>query len=356
MSYTLFKPLLYSLDAETAHDLVGGTLGLVERSRLLRAALRSRFTISEPRLARDLLGCRFAGPLGLAAGFDKDGRHTAAMAALGFDFLEVGTVTPRAQPGNAKPRLFRHPEHGSLQNALGFNNGGMAELAKRLASRADRGVPVGVNVGKNKATPIDRAEEDYAALFDTFATLCDFFVVNLSSPNTPGLRSLQEVDVIARLLSLAAERTDRPVLVKLAPDMEPKTAIELSVGAVEAGARGVVLTNTTTDYALIPEAEPFGGLSGRVLKERSFELLCAVAGELYGDAVLVSVGGIDSGDEVYRRLKAGASLTELYTALVYEGPGLPARIHRRLLELMDRDGVETIDEIVGAEAGGDRRT
>jgi len=305
-------------------------------------------TTAEP-LRQTLFGREFPNPVGLAAGFDKNAVAVPAMATLGFGFIEVGTVTPRPQPGNPRPRLFRHSGEESLQNALGFNNGGMEALGQGLADLYPFSLPLGINVGKNKATSPKAALADYEVLIRGLHPLCDYVVVNLSSPNTPGLRDLQNEEFLRAVLAVAAEVTAKPVLVKIAPDLEPADAVTLSRVAVDAGAAGIVATNTSVDYSLVRQPKDFGGISGRAIREKSFRIFAAVARELFGRAVLVSVGGIDSGAEAYRRIRAGASLVQLYTALVYHGPSLPRRINEELLELMARDGVKRIDEAVGAD-------
>jgi dihydroorotate dehydrogenase len=316
---------------------------------LLCRSVGHRLTVADRRLRQEIWGLEFGNPVGLAAGFDKNGSISTAVAALGFGFVEVGTVTPRPQPGNPRPRIFRFPDQETLQNALGFNNRGMVAMKTELARQRPAGVPLGINIGKNKATPVERAEGDYLELFAELSDCCDYFVVNVSSPNTPGLRALQEVDSVQTLVRKGRELTPRPILVKLAPDLEDRKAIDLSRAAVNAGAAGIVLTNTTTDYGLIPGADRVGGLSGRVLKKRSFELLERVAAELFGQCLLVSVGGVDSAEEAYRRLRAGASLLQIYTALVFQGPALVRDINRNLCTLMARDGVESLDEVIGAD-------
>ncbi|MFL6258887.1 MAG: quinone-dependent dihydroorotate dehydrogenase [Thermoanaerobaculia bacterium] len=350
--YPALRPLLFRLDPETSHEIGISALRLAQAVPGLTATLSRR---SRPRgvdaapLRQTLFGREFLNPVGLAAGFDKNAEAVRAIPALGFGFAEVGTVTPLAQSGNPKPRLFRHSEARSLQNALGFNNAGMAALRRRLERAWPAPFPLGVNVGKNKATPPDKALDDYETLIRGLHDLCDYLVVNLSSPNTPGLRDLQNEDFLRALLGLAKGITAKPILVKIAPDLDPAQAVALSETAVEAGAAGVIATNTTIDYALLPGAKDFGGLSGKVLREKSFRILEAVARALFGRAVLISVGGIDSGAEAYRRLRAGASLVQVYTALVYEGPGLPRRINEELLALMGRDGVKEMAEVIGAD-------
>lgn len=354
--WPLVRPLLFRLDPETAHGVAMSALRAVQAVPPLAAGLRRRFLVDAPALSQTLFGCELPNPVGLAAGFDKDAVAVRGLAALGFGCVEIGTVTPKPQAGNPRPRLFRHSEAESLQNAMGFNNAGLEAARTRLARFSETfsqtktaRVLIGVNVGKNKATPPEAAVGDYEVLIRAFADLCDYLVVNISSPNTPGLRDLQNETFLRSVLGTATGITGRPVLVKIAPDLEPAEAVRLAEVAVDAGAAGVVATNTTNDYALLPGAKDFGGLSGRVLKEKSFRIFEAVARRLFGRAVLVSVGGIDSGAEAYRRLRAGASLVQVYTALVYQGPSLARRINEELLELMRRDGAKGIGEVIGAE-------
>lgn len=340
--------LLLRLDAERAHGLAITGLRTAGASPFLRAWLRKRCQLADPRLGQDLLGVRFPNPIGLAAGFDKDGLAISGCESLGFGFVEVGTVTPRPQAGNPRPRLFRHPRHASLQNAMGFNNRGLESLVRRLERRAE-GNPLGVNIGRNRDTPPAEEAEDYRRVAARLSGGCDYFVVNVSSPNTPGLRDLQKKDRLAELLQAIGGATGTPFLVKLSPDLDPKDAVALAGTSIEGGAVGVVLTNTTIDYSLLPGSMAPGGLSGRVLRERSFELLRAVAGELFGSCLLISVGGIETAEEVYRRLRHGASLVQLYTALVYHGPRLVRALNGGLLRLLDRDGAGSVGEVVGAD-------
>lgn len=347
--YPALRHLLFRLAPEASHGLGMGALRAAQAVPGVADALARRNLVADERLRQTLFDREFPNPIGLAAGFDKDALAVRALPALGFGFVEVGTVTPQPQPGNPRPRLFRHPAEQSLQNALGFNNGGLEALRSRLAKLHPFSLPLGVNVGKNKATPPEKALSDYETLVRGLHDLCDYLVVNLSSPNTPGLRDLQNEEFLRSLFGLAKGITARPILVKIAPDLEPAQAVALSSTAVAAGAAGIIATNTTVDYSLLPGAKEFGGLSGRVLREKSFQIFKAVAKALFGRTVLISVGGIDSGAEAYRRLRAGASLVQIYTALVYEGPSLPRRINEELLTLMERDGVKGIGETVGAD-------
>jgi dihydroorotate dehydrogenase len=360
--YRLLRPLLFRQEPERAHGLAIAALRLAQAVPGATRLLARRHRVADPALRQTLLGLEFPNPVGLAAGFDKDAVVVEAMAALGFGFVEVGTVTPRPQPGNPRPRLFRYPAERSLQNALGFNNQGCEAMRLRLlrAARWRRlepgrrpfGAPLGVNVGKGRDTPAAAALADYTSLLGGLGSLADYLVVNLSSPNTPGLRDLQNEAFVRDLLGAARAVTQTPVLVKLAPDLEPEAAAGLAAAAVDAGAAGIVATNTSTDYALLPGARGAGGLSGQVLRDRSRQVCGAIARRLRNGgsgAVLISAGGVDSGAEAYARLRAGASLVQLYTALVYEGPALPGRINSELLALLARDGFTHIGQAVGAD-------
>ena len=257
LSYRLLRALIFRLEPEAAHDLA---------IRWLRAtgALPLPGPRPEPRLALRAAGLEFGNPIGLAAGFDKNAEAAKSFRFIGLGFAEVGTVTPLAQLGNPRPRMFRYPAERSLQNALGFNNQGVEALRARLESLYPLDVPVAVNIGKNKATLDAAAEEDYASSVRRLSGCCDYFVVNVSSPNTPGLRDMQETGRLRRLVGQLRGLTRLPVMVKLAPDLAPGDAPRLSAAAVEGGAAGIVLCNTTTDYSLLPGARDFGGLSGSV--------------------------------------------------------------------------------------------
>ncbi len=323
--------------------------------------LAGHYRVAHPALHQVLFGRDLVNPVGLAAGFDKNAEVVRALPALGFGFAEVGTVTPLAQPGNPRPRLFRHAAQRSLQNALGFNNDGLAAMRQRLAALARHGaaadsgrypLPLGVNIGKGRATPPAAALGDYEALLRHLGGLADYLVVNLSSPNTPGLRDLQNESFLRDLMQTALAVTRTPVLVKLSPDLAPAAAAALAAAAVEAGAAGIVATNTSTDYTLLAAARDSGGLSGQVLRQKSRQVFAAIAGRLHGSAaILISAGGIDSGAEAYRRLRGGASLVQLYTGLVYEGPALARRINRELLALLARDGFSNVSQAIGADLG-----
>lgn len=342
--------LLFGLPAETAHSIAMRALRLAQTRPFLHL-LERRYRFGDaPILGQaDLLGLTFPNPIGLAAGFDKNGEVIAGMAALGFGWLEVGAVTPRPQKGNPRPRLFRYPSAGALENAMGFNNHGSRAMERRLGSAHPAAVPLFVNLGKNRDTANENALDDYLELVERLRDRCDGFVLNVSSPNTPGLRDLQRQGAIRELVDGARSATRLPLLVKLSPDLEIAAARDVASESVAAGADGIVLANTTTDYALLPGARKIGGLSGRVLRERSMALLEGLADDLFGRSVLVSVGGVASAEDVYARLRAGASLVQLYSALVFEGPGLVARMKTGLQALLARDGCRTVGEVIGAD-------
>jgi dihydroorotate dehydrogenase len=343
--------LLLSLPAETAHTLALMVLR-VAQATAARGLIERRYRVETGGrlLQPDLLGQSFENPVGLAAGFDKDGVVIPGMAALGFGWLEVGAVTPRAQIGNPRPRLFRHTAAASLENAMGFNNQGCDAIRRRLERFYPAAVPVFLNLGKNRDTANDQALDDYLFLINALDDRCDGFVLNVSSPNTPGLRELQRKQTIGELVRGARAATGRPLLVKLSPDLETSEAREIAEESVDSGANGIVVANTSTDYQLLPGARGVGGLSGRVLRQRSFRLLEALAQNLFGRCLLVSVGGVTSGADVYARLRAGAGLVQLYSALVFEGPDLISRIRRDLAGLLARDGFESIVDAIGADA------
>jgi len=348
-SYDTLKKLFFKLDPETAHTVAG--LGL-RAAAYCPPALRhfaNDFFVSDPMLKQQLFGRTFQNPVGLGAGFDKNGQYITAMPMLGFGFTEIGTVTPKPQPGNPKPRLFRLVEERSIQNAMGFNNKGMGYMLDQLNKLYFFDYPIGINIGKNKTTPEEKALEDYETLFHAFKDYGDYIVINISSPNTPGLRDLQNEQFINDIFAMAKRITAQPVLLKIAPDMTPEDAVALCTTAVEAGAAGIIATNTTIDYSLTPNAKDFGGISGALLRDKSYGLFRAVGKALYGKTLLISVGGIDSAEEAYRRIKAGASLVQVYSMLIYRGPALIKEINEGLVALLKKDGYTHISQAIGAD-------
>jgi dihydroorotate dehydrogenase len=315
--------------------------------RLVSAAC----SVRDKRLETRVFGLTFPNPIGLAAGFDKNALAVPAWAALGFGFLEVGSVTARPQSGNPKPRLFRLPEDEALVNRMGFNNTGAEAVARRLGTLRASGsvpIPLGVNVGKSKATPLDKAPQDYLTSLQLLWPHADYFALNVSSPNTPGLRALQERERLDELLGAVttfatAQPVQKPILLKLAPDLDDAQLAEVAELAVGHGLAGLIATNTTVSRAgLITPCSEAGGLSGKPLRVRSLEVLRFLAG-LGTGLPLVSVGGIFSAGDVYERLSAGASLVQLYTGLVYEGPLLLRQLNRGLLRRLEQEGVGRLE-------------
>ena len=349
LKYENLKSLMFRLEPENAHSVAGVALKTLPLVKPLYRKMMDEFFIDEPILHQEIFGRLFRNPVGLGAGFDKNGEYIEAMPALGFGYTEIGTVTPRPQPGNPKPRLFRLVRERSIQNAMGFNNKGSYEMIKRLKKLGLFDYPIGINIGKNKTTPEREALKDYETLFRAFKDYGSYIVINISSPNTPGLRDLQNESFIKEIFAIGNSISDRAILLKISPDMEADTAIALCKTAVDAGAAGIIATNTTTDYSLSREARDFGGISGELLKEKSYTLFRAVAKELYGKTLLISVGGIDGPDEAYRRIKAGASLIQVFSMLIYEGPSLIRDINLGLIKRLKADGYSNISEAVGAD-------
>ncbi len=346
--YRLISPALQTIDPETAHGLA---------IRALRAGLVPRpKRVDDPVLAQRLWGLDFPNPVGLAAGFDKHAEAPDALLAQGFGFVELGGVTPRPQPGNPRPRLFRLTEDGAVINRMGFNSIGLEVVRARLAARARRGI-VGVNLGKNKDTA--DAAADYVAGATALAPHADFLVINVSSPNTPGLRALQSRDalrgLVARTQQAVASASPSgapPLLLKIAPDLTEEDRRDIAGVVIETGIDGLVVSNTTIARPATlrsPHRNETGGLSGRPLFEPSTALLAEMYRLTGGRVTLVGVGGIASGADAYRKIRAGASLVQLYTALVYQGPGLVAVLLRDLAALLRADGFGSVADAVGAD-------
>ena len=348
-SYQTIKKVLFNFEPETAHTIAGVGLKSLAYAPTLLKALKNYYFITNPILSQNIFGREFKNPIGLGAGFDKNGEYITATPTLGFGFTEIGTVTPKPQEGNPKPRLFRLKEDKSLQNGMGFNNYGADYMLKRLNSLYLLDYPIGINIGKNKITPEDRAIDDYKILLEKFKDYGTYMVINISSPNTPNLRDLQNEKFINELFTIAKEITTKPILLKIAPDMREEQAISLCKSAVNAGASGIIATNTTIDYSLTPHAKDFGGISGELLREKSFKIFQAIAKELYGKTILISVGGVSSASEAYRRIKAGASLIQIYSGLIYNGAYMIREINRELTELIKEDGYSNIKEAIGSD-------
>jgi dihydroorotate dehydrogenase len=359
--YRLLRKLLFLLDAETAHRL---TLGFLRVLSLVPGALwllRLGFGRANRRLSVRALGLDFASPIGLAAGLDKDAEVFDVFGAFGFGFVEVGTLTSLAQPGNPQPRLFRLPQDRALLNRMGFNNHGAKAAAVRLAR--PRRTVVGVNIGRSKITPNERALADYVESTEALAPHADYLVINVSSPNTPSLRELQAVEQLRPLVSGVQQALARavpgrrvPLLLKVAPDLHDDDVDRIADLALELRIDGIIATNTTIsrDGLTTPrdrvEALGNGGLSGEPLRERSLQVLRRLRGRVGSQLVLIAAGGISTADDAWQRILAGATLVQIYSALVYEGPGLPNRIARGLLDRLDGTGFASISEAVGKGA------
>ena len=349
--YGALRRLLFLVPPERSHELVFAALRGVTAAAPLRRGLRRHLAPTDPMLASTVFGVRFPGPLGLAAGFDKDGVGLKAWGALGFGYAEIGTVTAQAQPGNPAPRLFRLPEDRALLNRLGFNNRGAAALAARLtAERAD--VPIGVNIGKTKITPPEQAADDYRASARLVGPLAAYLVVNVSSPNTPGLRDLQAVDALRDILSAVLAETSTPVLVKIAPDLADSDIDEVADLAVELGLAGIVATNTTISRAALitPGVTTLGsgGISGPPLARRAAEVLRRLYDRVGDRLALISVGGIETADDAWDRITAGASLLQGYTGFIYGGGLWAKHIHDGIALRLREGGFASLSDAVGS--------
>lgn len=331
----LLRPLLFRLQPETAHNLALWAIakGLV-RARLVR----------DPRLQTSLWGVNFPNPLGLAAGFDKNGIALSRWAGLGFGFAEVGTVTPLGQPGNPRPRMFRLPHESGIINRLGFNNAGAVALAARFKACPKQAIPIGINLGKNKITPEVDAAADYQKAFKDLHTYGDYFVVNVSSPNTPGLRSLQSVAALREIIEAMQEvDSSRPILVKIAPDLADQDLTEIGRLASEMKLAGLIATNTTIRRDLLArDPEIVGGLSGKPLRALSTEVLAKLRADCDCGLKLIGVGGVFSADDLITKMRAGANLVQIYTGWVYGGPMLVPRLLLDLLDHPDWDEVRAL--------------
>jgi dihydroorotate dehydrogenase len=333
----LVRPLLFQLDAETAHHLALGFLQRASATPPMLAALRRFQPVHDQRT---LFGVTFPNPIGLAAGFDKNGVALPALAALGFGFIEIGTVTARAQPGNPRPRMFRFSDQQALINRLGFNNDGADAVANRLRQLRESGrwpaVPIGINLGKSKLTPLDQAPADYLHSFRRLRNFADYIVLNVSSPNTPGLRSLQAGESLSLLLDAVQgeNRSDKPIVVKVAPDLTSEELGETIAACQAHQVAAIIATNTTLDHSRIPAGrDQVGGLSGPPLREKSTALIRAITDRC--QIPVIGCGGISDGESAREKISAGAALLQIYTGFIYRGPGLLREIATTLNRLRD---------------------
>ena len=378
--YRQLRPFLFAGDAEKVHERMLSSVEFISKIPGFLPLLRKVFVEENPLLRTQLFDKTLNNPIGLAAGFDKDGRIHPALFALGFGFVEIGTVTPHAQKGNPRPRLFRLPEDQAVINRMGFNNQGAWKMAERLVAKtlkiksADADLfevsgdypanissgMLGINIGKNKDTTLENATDDYVSALSTLHPFADYFTLNISSPNTKDLRNMQEKEALRSLLDSVCARRDEldrnhsrntPLLVKLAPDLD-EDALKNSVRVMqEFSIQGVIATNTTVARPVLKSKyrTETGGLSGKPLQKRSTEMIRTLFAELGTDIPIIGVGGIFNGADAYEKIKAGAAAVQIYTALIYEGPGLVRKVKAELADLLERDGYKSVSEAVGAD-------
>lgn len=360
--YQLVRKYLFQHDPEEIHEKTIHVLKLAQESPWGKRLLQTIYQRNDKRLRTELWGLVFPNPVGLAAGFDKNAEVYHALGALGFGFVEVGTVTPQGQAGNPKPRLFRLASHLAVINRMGFNNQGSYLVAKNLVDYAYSDVPIGINIGKNKATPNEEAALDYSKCMDMLYPYGHYFVINISSPNTPHLRDLQQTQSLRLLIRAVREKAAemeargvkrKPILLKVAPDLTDEQMRDVVHAAVDEGIAGIVATNTTLSREAVkdhPHAGEAGGLSGKPLTEISTSWVKEIYQEVGDKVPIIGVGGIFTGEDAYEKIRAGASLVQVYTGMIYQGPGIVKQINKKLLRLMARDGFTHISEAVGVDA------
>mgnify|MGYP005753615261 FL=1 len=341
MYKSLIRPLLFQLDPEKVHYLTADAVKFGYKLPLVESITQGMFQVQDQRLERELFGLKFPNPVGLAAGFDKDAKLIDEFANFGFGFIEIGTLTPKPQPGNEKPRLFRLPKDKAIINRMGFNNEGVDAAVRRLEKRKSN-IIVGGNIGKNKVTPNEEATSDYLYSFKALFDVVDYFVVNVSSPNTPDLRALQDKEPLQKLLLTLQEENNKhgkpkPLLLKIAPDLNSDQLNDIIEIATEAKLSGIIATNTTVSRAGLHtsaaeiEKIGMGGLSGKPLTQHSTQIVQHLRTYLPKEIKLIGVGGIMTAEDAVEKMQAGADLVQLYTGFIYEGPALVTRINKRLL-------------------------
>jgi dihydroorotate dehydrogenase len=338
----IIKPTLFLFQPETIHHLVFKTIKLICKVPGIPALIKSVYVVNDKRLERKLFGLTFPNPVGLAAGFDKDAKLFDELGYYGFGFIEIGTLTPKAQPGNEQPRMFRLPEDEALINRMGFNNGGVDEAVERLRKRKTK-IIIGGNIGKNKVTPNEEAVNDYEKCFEALFDHVDYFVVNVSSPNTPGLRALQDKEPLTHLLNRVKElntqkKNPKPILLKIAPDLTNEQLDDIIDIVKQTKIDGVIATNTTISRSGLNTNDSrlttigAGGLSGKPLTRRSAEVVKYLSDKSNKAFPIIGVGGIHTGEDAIEMLNAGASLVQVYTGFIYEGPGIVKRINKEILK------------------------
>lgn len=347
-NYNLLKKLLFTLDPEIAHKVAEKTLPLLAYCPFIVNYFGSRYIIKEEALEQKIFGKTFSNPVGLAAGFDKNAKMLSFLPYCGFSFLELGTITPKPQKGNPRPRIFRFVEEQSIQNSMGFNNDGLDAIKKRLEDAKTFCLPLGINIGKNKDTTGDDVFKDYEILSEQLQYLGDFFIVNLSSPNTPELRDFLNEGFVSELFSRLREKTNKPIFLKLSPDQDIDEAKKVVNSAVAAGVSAIIANNTSVDKTLLKNPKDSGGISGLAIKQKSINFFNEIAKDFFDKTVLISVGGIFDGDDAYERIKNGANLVEVYSSFIYNGPSLVKNINTQILARLKQDGFNNISQAVGA--------
>ncbi len=353
MYRTLIQPALFALDPETAHNTMRGLASVANLPAVCRMA-RKIYHVSDPRLAVSVAGIDFENPIGLAAGFDKNAELLGLWTALGFGHIELGTVTAQAQPGNTRPRIFRLARDRALINRMGFPSQGADAFARHLAStraKIPHLPPLGINIGKSKVVELDMALDDYRYSFVKLAPLADYVTVNVSSPNTPNLRQLQDRERLSELLSAlnSCNQWNRPIFLKVAPDLTPSALEEVVQCCIDNSIAGIIATNTTLGReGLTTPISEAGGLSGAPITAKSLEVVRFLGTAIKGRLALIGVGGIFRGEDVLAMLAAGASMVQVYTGLIYEGPGLIRALNRYLIRFMDTHGCRSLSEAATA--------
>lgn len=359
--YSILKPILFKLDPEIAHEIISFGLNATSSCGFLNDFLAKKFCVKSSFLSQKILGIDFYNPVMLASGFDKNAYMIKALGALGFSCIEIGSVTRFPQKGNPKPRLFRLIEQKSLQNAMGFNNIGASKILLNIEKNDLKDIVVGANIGKNKEVSPSDAVNNYLQTLSILESSSHYFVFNVSSPNTPNLRDLQNEEFLKELFTKARSLTSKPLFLKVAPDLDSNHLVELCLEVIKAGADGIIFSNTTIDYSLVSQinlkdGKPFGGLSGEVLKNKSYEGFKILAKNIFGkktlrgeDVVLISVGGINDCYEAYKRIKAGASLVQVFSSFIYEGPAVASNINKGLISLLQKDGFRNISQACGVD-------
>lgn len=352
-AYSVALKAMFTLPPERIHAVISAVLERLNKSDAALSALRKALVVDDAVLAQDVAGVHFPRPLGLAAGFDKDAKEVNVWGPLGFGYAEVGTITILAQPGNPTPRLFRLPEDRAILNRMGFNNEGTLAASQRLARRRTKD-PVGVNLGKSKLTEAEVAPHDYRRSARVVGDLADYLVINVSSPNTPGLRDLQAVESLRPIVQAVQEENDRPLFVKIAPDLSDEDVLAVTDMALELQVAGIIATNTTISREGLKTNASYvrslgaGGVSGAPVAERSMEVLKLIAERAQGKLALISVGGIETPQQAWERIAAGASLIQGYTPLIYGGPDWIRDIHLGIAEQIKAHGLSNISEAVGS--------